>query len=79
MSTVPSLLDAAADGLMFDTGPIEKPLGLVVEELVAARRDLERIRADRARAVQLLADVDGTLKRAQARVDGAEQGRFSGT
>lgn len=73
MSTVPSLLDAPADGPMFDSGPLERPLGLVVGELVAARRDLERLRADRERATQLLADVDGTLARAKARVTVAEE------
>lgn len=73
MSTVPAtpLLDAPADGPMFDAAALEAPLAAVISEIVAAKRELARIRGDRERAVQLLADADGSLLRANRRVDNA--------
>lgn len=76
MSTVPapgSLLDSPIDGPIVDTGPLEIPVQVLVEEVVAARRELAAIRAKREAAAKLLADVDGTLDRASKRVLAAEE------
>lgn len=52
---------------------LEPGVQVVVEEVVAARRELHRIRGDRKCAAKLLADVDGTLGQAQMRVLKAEE------
>ena len=70
MSTVPALLDPPIGGPACEIGG---RLEVVVDELVTAHRDLERIRSARERAVQLLADADGSLKRAVERVAAAEE------
>lgn len=70
MSTIP-LLEGNTPGLFAVGGPMceigRTSIETVVEELVAAMRGLERVRAQRTRATELLADVDGTLARARER------------
>lgn len=74
MSTVPAtpLLDTPIDGPIVDVGPLEIPVQVLVEEVVAARRALEELRGKRTEAVKLLADADGRLGRASQRVLNAE-------
>lgn len=74
MSTVPSLLDVPIDGPILDPTPLERDVAPLLERIVAARRDLAQIDAQRASAAKLLAeDLPTASAEARARLERAQQ------
>lgn len=71
MSTVPLFEEPVVGGPVCEIG--RTPIETVVDELVAATRGLEHVRARRDRATSVLVDADGSLQRATARVAAARQ------